>query len=117
MNTEQYEAKLLAEKNIVEDELSAIAKRNPESKMWEATPENQSAPQADENDLSTRATDFEERSAMAVPLNNRLRDLNKALKNIKNDTYGICEVCGNPTEEARLQANPAARTCEACMNL
>ena len=29
-------------------------------------------------------------------------------------TYGICESCGQPIPEARLEAMPAARICIAC---
>jgi RNA polymerase-binding transcription factor DksA len=30
--------------------------------------------------------------------------------------YGICKVCGEEIEEARLEANPAAETCKAHLN-
>ena len=35
----------------------------------------------------------------------------KALAKIKIGTYGICEVCGQPIDKARLQAYPEAITC------
>jgi RNA polymerase-binding transcription factor DksA len=41
----------------------------------------------------------------------RLTDVKDALAKIDAGTYGICETSGEPIEEARLRANPAARTC------
>jgi RNA polymerase-binding transcription factor DksA len=40
-------------------------------------------------------------------------DIKRALENIEQGTYGICEVGGEEIEEDRLEANPSARTCKA----
>ncbi len=37
-----------------------------------------------------------------------------ALQKIMNGTYGICERCGNPIEEERLEAIPTCRYCKKC---
>ena len=42
-------------------------------------------------------------------------DIKRALKKIKDDEYGKCELCGEDIEEDRLEANPAARTCKKHM--
>jgi RNA polymerase-binding transcription factor DksA len=52
---------------------------------------------------------------MTDTLEKRLADVENALNKIDGGSYGICEVCGNKIEEDRLEANPAARTCKACM--
>jgi DnaK suppressor protein len=41
-------------------------------------------------------------------------DLDHALANLSENTYGICEVCGEPIAAGRLAARPAARTCITC---
>jgi DnaK suppressor protein len=119
MNTniiETYKAKLLAEKGLLEGEMTSMGKVDSDTGDWVATPEEQTAPEADENDLADRSEDFEERSGTLDVLDSRLEDINTALEKIAQGTYGVCEVCGAQIEEDRLEANPAARTCKACMN-
>jgi DnaK suppressor protein len=114
MNTHAYKTKLEAEKKLLEGELANLGRKD-EKGDWEATPETQTAPEADENDMADRTEDYEERTATIAALEPRLKDINDALAKIEDGTYGICEVCGKPIEEDRLEANPAARTCKACM--
>jgi RNA polymerase-binding protein DksA len=114
MDIQIQKTKLEAEKKLVETELKDLGQVDQKGD-WEATPEAQSAPEPDENDLADRTEDFEERSATLNVLEARLKDIQDALKKIEDGTYGICEVCGKPIEEDRLEANPAARTCKACM--
>lgn len=45
----------------------------------------------------------------------RLRQIEEALRRIEEGTYGICEVCGEPIEEARLLAQPFATKCIYCL--
>ncbi|MDQ1376787.1 MAG: hypothetical protein QOE15_960 [Acidimicrobiaceae bacterium] len=44
-------------------------------------------------------------------LETELRDVEHALRRLDDGTYGICEVCGDPISESRLEATPAARVC------
>ena len=37
-----------------------------------------------------------------------------ALERVADGTYGICEVCGRPIAEERLEAIPWAATCVSC---
>jgi RNA polymerase-binding transcription factor DksA len=114
MNIHAYKIKLEAEKKLLETELGGLGQVN-ENGDWEATPETQTAPEADPSDMSDRTEGYEERTATIAALEPRLKDINDALAKIEDGTYGICEVCGKPIEEDRLEANPAARTCKACM--
>lgn len=115
MNIENNKKKLEEEKKLVESELSDIGRIDKKTGEWETVPESQDMPEADENDRSDRAEDFEERTGVMTALELRLEDINNALKEIENGTYGICKSCGNKIEEDRLEANPAAQTCKACM--
>ena len=40
-----------------------------------------------------------------------LADVEHALQRLEDGTYGVCEACGEPIGEARLDALPAARFC------
>ncbi len=117
MNTSNYNELLLKEKASLEEELRQIAILNTETNMWEATPDQDMMGETDENDAADRFEDFEGRSGMVKTFQTRLSDIDAALAKIENGTYGMCEA-GNdhPVEAARLEANPAARTCKEHMN-
>lgn len=116
MNTSVYKEKLLEEKGVLLEELKALGRVvHTETGDWEAIPEA-GLPEADENDLADRAEDFQERTSILQTLEARYADVNVALDKIEGGNYGTCEVSGEPIEEDRLMANPAARTCKAHMN-
>ncbi len=41
-------------------------------------------------------------------------EIDRALAKIEDGTYGVCEQCGDPIPEPRLQALPHAALCVAC---
>lgn len=43
-----------------------------------------------------------------------VEEIDEALKRIEEGTYGVCEKCGNPIEEERLEFLPWARYCARC---
>lgn len=45
-----------------------------------------------------------------------LRQIDKALHRIDDDTYGHCAKCGDLVAEARLKALPFTETCIGCAN-
>jgi DnaK suppressor protein len=115
--TKTFKEKLEAEKSQLEEQLSGIARLNEATDVWEVIPDQDLVGEIDDNDAADRFEDFEERSATANTLQARLKDINAALAKIAAGTYGICEV--EPKHEieiARLEANPAARTCKEHMN-
>ena len=44
----------------------------------------------------------------------QLREVKSALAKIESGSYGLCEDCGEPISEKRLQAAPWASYCIAC---
>jgi RNA polymerase-binding protein DksA len=52
--------------------------------------------------------------ALLGSLRETLGDIDNALEKIDAGTYGICERCGSPIGEDRLEAMPAARLCIEC---
>lgn len=44
----------------------------------------------------------------------RLRALQHAEERIRQGTYGLCEICGDPIPPRRLEAVPEARVCVPC---
>ena len=46
-----------------------------------------------------------------------LKDIAVALKAIDNDSYGVCELCGDDIPDRRLLAIPSARLCVECQEM
>jgi len=46
--------------------------------------------------------------------NNKITQINDALHKIEDNTYGLCEDCGDDIPEKRLMANPHFLTCVTC---
>jgi len=116
METHMTHFKELLEKELrtVTDELRTLGIHNPENPHdWVATSTETMVGEADENVSADHAEALEERTATLADLERRYNDTVRALEKIEAGTYGICEISGEPIEEERLQANPAARTCVA----
>jgi DnaK suppressor protein len=67
----------------------------------------------DDNFADSAAVSAEhgEQQALAARLREQLDDVERALTRLDEGTYGVCEVCGNPISEARLEIMPATRFC------
>lgn len=52
--------------------------------------------------------------ALAGTLLDSLQEVEHALAKLDTSDYGMCESCGQPIAEDRLEAKPAARLCISC---
>jgi RNA polymerase-binding transcription factor DksA len=111
LDKKKIKEQLEEEKNVLIAQLGDMGKLNPETGEWEATPQEQDIPETDQNDMADRFEDFEAKSSMIRGLEPRLNNVLRALKNINRESFGKCEICKKDIEIARLEANPAARTC------
>src|SRR3954470_1481811 len=55
-----------------------------------------------------------EAEAIATKLRETLDEVEHALEKFDAGTFGLCEGCGEPIAEARLEAKPAATHCINC---
>ena len=110
---EELKQKLLAEKKVLESELSAIASPDPKMKGdWDTRFPNM----GEKSDfasgaLEERADEIEEYEtelSEEYTLESRLKEVNAALERIDKETYGKCAKCGEDIPLERLNANPAA---------
>ena len=116
IDIEHFKKKLEAEEKLLEKELEAVGRRNPDNLSdWEATPADKDVSRADENTVADGIEDYEENVAIVDTLETRYQDLKNALDKIKNGTYGLCQVCGEEMDAERLEANPSARNCRLHM--
>ena len=116
MNTDHFRERLISEKTRLEAELQTVGRRNPENpKDWEALPQ-ETGQESDPNDAADLISHYEDNTAILKDLEIRYNDVLAALVRIEDGTYGSCAVSGDPIEEDRLEADPAAPTCKAHMN-
>ena len=111
-NIQHFKQKLEEEHELLERELSEVGVRNPDNpEDWEATPAKMDLQPSDKNEIADGIEAFEERSGELDQLEIQLNEVKHALKRIEEGKYGVCEVCGEPIPEKRLEAFPAARAC------
>lgn len=67
----------------------------------------------DENfaDSAQVAAELGENKSLLNKLQDQLADNKRALDKMDAGTYGLCEKCGGPIAEPRLEAMPATRFC------
>jgi len=69
---------------------------------------------ADLNDQAIDLEDDEVLEGIGQAHQQEIRLLNAALTRIENGTYGVCQTCGDPISEARLEAVLYAPVCKDC---
>jgi DnaK suppressor protein len=60
------------------------------------------------------ASELEKRLALEERLRESLNEVEHALQKYEAGTYGLCDSCGQPIEQARLEAIPQASLCLSC---
>lgn len=106
---------LLAEKLRLEERLSNIAERDPKNETnWEPKLPQMSDDKELNSTTQEESTDEAEELDPIIEAEETLeahyKDVIRALSKIDEESYGICEVCGQSIPYERLRANPAART-------
>jgi DnaK suppressor protein len=62
-------------------------------------------------DIGSETFEREKDLSILEQVEAELADVEHALRRLEDGSYGICEACGQPIDEARLEALPAARFC------
>jgi RNA polymerase-binding transcription factor DksA len=62
-------------------------------------------------DQGTETFERERDSSVLQRVNAQLAQIDAALARLDAGTYGVCELCGRPIGDERLEAVPAARFC------
>lgn len=84
---------------------------------WDGVVESSSQTGIDDEHDPEGATLAFERARVEAALDEartRLTEIEDALSRVRKGTYGVCERCGGPIGEGRLEARPTARTCITC---
>lgn len=70
----------------------------------------------DEHDPEGATIAFErsQLDALVQQARSRLEEIAAATRRLDEGSFGVCERCGRPIDEARLRARPTARRCITC---
>ncbi len=63
---------------------------------------------------ATESLELEKRLAMEKQVRDNLTAVEPALQKFADGTYGLCDSCGQPIAEGRLEALPQATLCVEC---
>lgn len=111
MNSVEARERLMAERdrlNQVRDAATRLSTSATESAQRElSTVDQHPAEQA------TETLERELDLGILQSVESELIEVTAALERLDAGTYGICEICGKPIAEGRLEAMPAARYCVA----
>ncbi len=83
--------------------------------QWQGIKSDLDTDVADEGEIAFATESLETNEAIVQTLGVRLNEVVAALGRIEVGTYGFCEVAGEPIENDRLMANPAATRCKIHM--
>ena len=66
---------------------------------------------------ATETLELEKRIALEKRIRSELAGVEHALHKFEQETYGLCDSCGQPIDPARLEALPQASLCLSCKAL
>lgn len=72
------------------------------------------SPYGKKEEGAAEAFELEKRLALERGLTGHLNEVEHALQKLEQGTYGVCEVCGQPIDMARLEVRPQANLCVSC---
>jgi RNA polymerase-binding protein DksA len=97
------------EKNVLEDERVQVLEELEHLREFMQT-EVDVEPDEGDAEIFER----EKNAVLISVLENKLKDIDAALRSIEKGSYGICERCGQPIELERLEVKPDATLCIKC---
>jgi DnaK suppressor protein len=104
----QVRARLEAEKKRIQDELTQLVSSYPADERREGSPFGKREEEA------TESMELEKRLALESRLKALMTEVERAIQKIDSGTYGICDICNQTIDPARMEALPQAILCMSC---
>jgi len=108
---EKFKKNLLNEKIRIEKELGFFAKPTEKRGEFETQFDNIGS---DTEDNASEVEEYADNLALENSLEKQLGEINEAMDEIEEETYGKCKKCGQEIDWDRLNVYPAARNCVKC---
>jgi RNA polymerase-binding protein DksA len=113
VDTTRFREVLVEERQRVLDAISYLHEETPGS-LAEETEEIAGTGDNHPGETATATLDREIDYSLEENSEHVLRAIDGALQRIEDGTFGICETCGQPISEERLEAIPYATQCIDC---
>jgi DnaK suppressor protein len=68
----------------------------------------------EEGDFAAGIVEVEKGLVLEKHIRDQLAEVEHALHKFDQGTYGLCDICGQPIDPARLEALPQANLCLSC---
>jgi DnaK suppressor protein len=117
---EQEEEGVTTQFNLLRSRLESEQKRltsELEQLKASARPANErreGSPFGKREEEATETLELETRLALEKRVRDQLAEIEHALAKFEDGTYGLCDLCGQPIDPARLEALPQANLCLNC---
>lgn len=111
--SDPFRARLDAERSRLEHVLHAFDDDNLDTESEQENLAELSSLDQHQADIGTETFEREKDISIIEQVEAELADVERAMRRLEDGTYGTCEACGRPIDEARLEAQPAARLCLA----
>lgn len=104
-----FRSRLESERKRLTEELKQLT-----ANVRPAEERREGSPFGKREEEATETLELEKRLALEKRLRNLLAEVEHALHKLEEGTYGLCDVCGQPIDPARLEALPQANLCMNC---
>ena len=85
-----------------------------QASAYPADERREGSPFGKREEEATESFELEKRLALEQRTRDQLSYVEHALQKFEEGTYGMCDVCGQPIDPARLEALPQASLCLSC---
>src|ERR1700726_2218604 len=109
MNSDEARTRLLTERARIEELRQAANRLTADAQ--EATERELSSAEQHPAELASETIGLELDHSVLLHADLELAELEEAVKRVDSGSHGHCEACGQPINEARLEAIPTARYC------
>ena len=114
IDTDRFRTMLLEERERVRNAIDNLHRETPGNLEDTSGEINASGVDNHMGDTATATLDREIDYSLEDNAGHVLAEIDAALERIEDGTYGICETCGRPISEDRLEAIPYATQCIDC---
>ena len=117
---EQEEEGMKTDLNLLRSRLESERKRATElldqleASVRPTEERREGSPFGKREEEATETLELEKRLVLEKRLKEQLAEVEHALHKLEEETYGLCEGCGQPIAPARLEALPQAKLCMSC---
>jgi len=109
VNLEKLRSRLKSEKKRLLGELEEIKVSTQPAEL-----RREGSPFGKREEEATESFELEKRLALEKQIKEHLAEVEHALRKFEEGTYGLCDVCHQPIDPARLEALPEANLCLNC---